>query len=219
MDGEITTRAILGRTLDILRPDPRPFLVVTAMLTGISFALDETFPDSDWNLLTEFVMLIPAQYVVTKRVLERWFGDATGDRLGVVFAISLLSTAAILFGYCALIAPGVLLSVRWFSAIPIALSGNLGIGDALRKSWQTTEGHGSAILGVLLILYAPMILLLIAVVIAIFNEVLVTFEPAPLATVAIDAVTNLTVVTSWYAAIAFLELRIPRKTALEEVFA
>jgi membrane-anchored glycerophosphoryl diester phosphodiesterase (GDPDase) len=152
-------------------------------------------------------------------VLERRFGDAAGDRFGVVFAISLLSTAAILLGYCALIAPGVLLSVRWFSAIPIGLSGNLGAGDALRKSWQTTEGHGSAIFGVLLILYAPMILLLIAVVIAILNGVLITDEPAPLAAVAIDTVTNLTVVTSWYAAIAFLELRIPRKTALEEVFA
>ncbi|PSJ38037.1 hypothetical protein C7I55_20335 [Sphingomonas deserti] len=189
------------------------------MLTGGSFALQASLPESDWNLLIEFVVLILAQYAVTKRLLKRRFGDVTGDRLAVVFAISLLSTAAILFGYCALIAPGVLLSVRWFSAIPIALSGNLGIGDALRKSWQTAEGHGSAVFGVLLILYAPMIILLIAVVIASFNGDLFTAEPAPLATVAIDAVTNLTVVTSWYAAIAFLELRIPRKTALEEVFA
>jgi hypothetical protein len=80
--------------------------------------------------------------------------SAIRPQFGRVFGISIVSTLAILLGGLLFIVPGVLLLIRWWIAVPVALDRDIGVSDALRESWRLTAPHWAGILGILLILLA-----------------------------------------------------------------
>jgi hypothetical protein len=90
-------------------------------------------------------------------------GDAIGFRFGTVLGIALLSGLGILLGGLLLVLPGLFLLIRWWIAVPVALDRNVGVGEALRESWELTADHWAKIAGLflgLLVLFAVPALLL-----------------------------------------------------------
>jgi uncharacterized membrane protein len=108
-----------------------------------------------------------------------------------VLGIALTSGIAILFGSLLLVLPGLLLLIRWWVAVPVALDRDIGVVEALRESWALTADRWIPIAGLLLGLVA-----LFAIPFAIlfmtgdFDEDVTSFGPSLLLNIVTYAVTN-----------------------------
>ena len=130
-----------------------------------------------------------------------------------MIGVSILSELGILVGLLLFVIPGVVALVRWSMAVPIVLSERNGTMNALRESWYRTEGHFWPILGLLLIIYTPFLVLLMAVGALMPSTLVLTTS------ILVNAVVSLTLVAGWHAAVALLLASDPPMQPLEEVFA
>jgi hypothetical protein len=82
-------------------------------------------------------------------------------RFARVLGIGIVSGLAILLGALLLVIPGVILLIRWWISVPVALDRDISVSEALRQSWEMTAPHWASILGLfvglLALLAAPMI--------------------------------------------------------------
>jgi hypothetical protein len=72
-------------------------------------------------------------------------------RLFPILVVTLLSSLAIMAGFCALIIPGIIAMVMYSVAIPVTVIEDVGTTAALTRSSNLTSGHRWEILGVLLV--------------------------------------------------------------------
>ncbi|WP_165356614.1 glycerophosphoryl diester phosphodiesterase membrane domain-containing protein [Sphingosinicella sp. BN140058] len=213
---EISVGAILGRTARLMRANAGLCGTVVLLLTAVSVTLDAVAANAESRpTFIDSLAAFAAQYYLTRRLIDqRW---AAGERSGAlpVFVLQLVSTLGILLGLVLLVIPGLYLLTRWFAAVPLLISRNQGTGDALRESWLSTEGHGLAVFGAMVIVYIPLLLSL--VVAFLFDEALIGGFGA--IGVATNFMISLAMVAGWCAAIGYCELRGGDRHTLEEVFA
>jgi len=84
------------------------------------------------------------------------FGEclATGLRfLLPLLGIAIVSTVGIFVGYLLLIVPGVILSLAWCVAAPVAVVERKGVFESLSRSLDLTRNHRLAILGLAIVLF------------------------------------------------------------------
>ena len=95
-----------------------------------------------------------AQTQIVVAALRAGSGEAAQaairPQFGRVFGIGILSGFAILLGGLLLIVPGVLLLIRWWVAVPLALDRDVGASQSLNESWALTAAHWAPILGLFL---------------------------------------------------------------------
>jgi hypothetical protein len=138
--------------------------------------------------------------------------EAQAGGIGSLFAVSLIGQLCIILGLVAFVIPGIILVVRWSISVPIALSARVPAIDALRQSWRETDGHFWPILGVLAIVYLP--LLLVSVGFALTAE-----STSTATSVILNVALSIMLIAGWHAAVAmFLAAQI-KPQSLEEVFA
>jgi hypothetical protein len=69
-----------------------------------------------------------------------------------VLGVALLSTLLTLFGFAALIVPGLVAITRWSVAMPACIVDRLGVAASFRRSADLTRGHRWKILGTFVLL-------------------------------------------------------------------
>jgi len=72
--------------------------------------------------------------------------------MGSVFVLAILMTLGIVLGMLACLVPGLILACGWFIAVPAAVIERLGPVEAMRRSWDLTEGRRGTIFGYLMLL-------------------------------------------------------------------
>jgi hypothetical protein len=215
----VSTREILGRTASLVREDLPVAGLAILLLSGLGIALDlARGSDGSGAPIVDSAVGVVAQFWITRHLVARNGLGVEGRARGEfqsVFGACLLSGLAILFGLLLLVVPGIFLWIRWFAAVPLVVARGERSLPALRASWEMTKGSEGAILAATAVIYAPMILMLVLAVI-LLDEVALSL---PVFTVVTNLVLYTTLVTGWYAAVAFFELREPTAGKLEQVFA
>jgi hypothetical protein len=75
------------------------------------------------------------------------------SKLGTVWVTGLLAGLAIALGFCALIVPGLVLMVRFWLAVPVAVIESPGASASLSRSTELTEGNRWAIFAVAILMF------------------------------------------------------------------
>lgn len=118
------------------------------------------------DVLTNF-MTILLTGAVTYGVFRQLHGERTevGEILrvgvssfGAVWVTGILFGLAVLVGICALIIPGIVLMVRFWVAVPVAVIESPGASASLSRSAELTEGNRWRVLGVALLMGVVLIL-------------------------------------------------------------
>lgn len=136
-------------------------LVGTGLFTLIDVLLEPM--DALRAMAAASLIVLYLQLLVTARALQargqtshgfdpRW---PTMGRYPRAFAISIVSTIAVLAGLLLLLIPGLVLFLRWSLAYPAMLAEDEGVGGSLRRSWDLTRNRWPLLLG-----YGALILLL-----------------------------------------------------------
>lgn len=204
---------LLDQTWALIARSSWRVVIACLVLTALGVALDLKSDGRSANLLFSIVEL-EFQWWVTASLLVG-FGkrDSSAEGSGSVIGVNFLSGLGILVGLLLLVIPGVVALVRWSMAVPIVLSERNGAMNALRESWYRTEGHFWPILGLLLIIYAPLLVLIMAVGALMPSTLVLT------ASILENGVLSLMLVAGWHAAVALFLASDPPMQPLEEVFA
>ena len=198
----------------LLRRNRWRIIVALVVMVGGGTLVDLTAADVNFGNFFFSVAALIFQFWLTARLLDDLAQRADGaGGFGALFVVGLISQLGILLGLLLLVIPGLILAVRWFIAVPVALSGGMGAIDALKQSWRLTEGHFWPILALLALIYLPMM-------VAAFGGGLLSEQQSPfLGTIVLNAGVALALMIGWHAAIAlFLALQTDERS-LEEVFA
>lgn len=168
--------------------------------------------------IPDVLIAVFIQYGITRAFMADR-GICVEERRGsplTVLAAYILSTTGIVLGSIALLIPGIFLMARWFVIVPLIVANGAGPGSALPESWHLVRGNTGAVALALTILYLPLIGLIAAAFAG--NDLFYAGDrdPPGLATL---AVTEGSVVVTWYAAVAYFEMRGAAQHRLEEVFA
>jgi hypothetical protein len=212
--GEIGTTRILVHTWAIVRANAGMFVLTAVLLTTISVGLDVGDQDGSRSVIIDSLASLVAQYLVTRHLIDAHWPEGRRAGLLPVFGVLLVSTLAILFGMILLIVPGIILAVRWLPVVPILIFRNQGVAEALRESWEATQGSGTSIFAAIVALYAPMIAALVVVIV--IDEG--AWDGLSLS-ITMNLLTSLGLISVWFAAVAYWDLTGPQTEALEEVFA
>lgn len=126
-------------------------------LAGASQPIAERILDLVANILT---------FALTGGVTYGVFQDIRGQRasagevlrmgmskLGTVWVTGLLAGLAIALGFCALIVPGLILLVRFWLAVPVAVIESPGATASLSRSTDLTEGNRWRIFAVAVLMF------------------------------------------------------------------
>jgi membrane-anchored glycerophosphoryl diester phosphodiesterase (GDPDase) len=131
-----------------------------------------------------------------------------------MLGVGIVTGLGILLGLIFLIIPGIVLGLRWSISVPYALAdGHQGVGDAISRSWQSTQRRGWPIFLALLPWYGMIAGGIFALG---FLEGMGANNMAGI--VAFNLCVSLGVVAAWYAAVAIYVL-VERPEGLTEVFA
>jgi hypothetical protein len=208
---------LLGDTVAVLRLNARGALIATLVLAGVALASDSSAARG--SNAGYGVISFAFQYLLTVSALQK-LGLIPDDRprrrvsatLGLCFVTGLVT----LLGFI-LIVPGLVLLVRWSLSVPILIAEEVGVFEAIRRSWRETRERSWRILGVLLVVYGPLVLAFAAAL----GMVASGGDPAPgldIPTALLDVTLAAVSVVAWHAAVAIYAAR---RTApnLTEVFA
>lgn len=149
LDGpdETGVAALLRLTLRLLRE--APWVVVVYLFAAPVAAV----LDSGGGLVTG-----PASILAVILLVEGLYVNTTGSNsMGVRFLLALVAdlvTAfAIILGLLLLVVPGLYALVRFYLVIPAVLIDDYGPIEAMRTSWERTEGRVLEVGGVVLCIY------------------------------------------------------------------
>jgi hypothetical protein len=157
MGRTLSVSQIIGATFALILGD---LPIVLVMLAGISAAatiIDVTAPSAG-NILNIPVLVV--QYYLIRHLIDRQ-GLRSADRLGgfgSFFVVGLITGLAILLGCLLLILPGLYLSARWAMVDAAVVGENRGYSDAMRRSWDASEGNVLPIALAILAISVPMII-------------------------------------------------------------
>jgi len=143
--------------------------------------------------------LVPARYDPRRPTLGRY---------PAAFGLGLIYFVAVLAGLALLVIPGLLLIARWSVSLPALVSEDVGITEALRRSWRLTARHWP----VPALVYAIVTLTHLPTV-AIAYLLYPPFGPVPLPTaILVNLLMSLCLVAMWLA-IAVIYVRLRAKEA------
>ena len=211
------TGTILSGTMTLLRENARLAVTVIAVMAGAATLFDTVKGAASAGNVGLSIGSVFAQCLVTSTLLgERGLmaPGARGMRFWAMIGLGIASSVAIGLGLVLLLVPGLILTVRWFAAVPALLGEELGVFAALGASWAATRGRFWPILGAVLAIFVPMILVagLGAVVLAPLGGPVLS-----------GAVVNIAVygaiVVGWHAAVVIHAPGHARLSALAETFA
>jgi len=211
---DIETGALLRRTLALLAQSGGRLLLALAALTAVAVFADVGIDPRNRtpvDLLTAGVTLF-LQTWLTIKLLEA-HDERRGNRgVASVFGIGILAGLGIAIGFLLLVVPGIILLVRWSASVPYALAEDIGVTDALRRSFDETREAFWPILFALLACYAPLAL-------AVATGLLMESEGITIASsLVVNLLINLGLLAGWHAAVAIYLLG-RRETRLGELFA
>jgi hypothetical protein len=126
-----------------------PLIACVLVLSVLATATD-MMGYADSSILPLMIIGVVAQAIIVVAALKVG-NEPTNARpkFARALGIALLSGLGILFGMLLLVLPGILLLIRWWVAVPIALDRDIGVVDALRESWAMTADHMAPIIGLL----------------------------------------------------------------------
>lgn len=179
-------------------------------LTTLSVLIDSWAQQA--NIVFSFVALA-FQWWLTSYLLEQFGIGDPGRGSGSIIGVSYLSGIAIVLGLLLFVIPGLILLVRWSIAVPIVLSERQGVIGALQESWHRTEGHFWPILGLLLVVYVPMLAFLVAVA-AVMGS-----AHSMVTSILVNAGVSLGLIVGWHSTVALFFASDPPTQSLQEVFA
>ncbi|HEV2866589.1 MAG TPA: glycerophosphoryl diester phosphodiesterase membrane domain-containing protein [Allosphingosinicella sp.] len=111
------------------------------------------------NLALSSLLWVPylvAQYWLTAAALDQLdLRSASRPRFLAFFLVGIVTSLGILVGLVLLIVPGLVLMVRWWTAVPTVIASDIGVYAAIDESWRATEGGFWPILAFFLLLYVP----------------------------------------------------------------
>jgi hypothetical protein len=176
--------SVLRRTFQVWAANLGPFSVVglvayspVLLLIGLLAAAGSLNPLAERvvDLLTNLFTLILTG-AVTYGVFRHLHAERAGageilrmglSRFGAVWVTGIMMGIAVLLGFCALVIPGIVLLVRYWVAVPVAVIESPGATASLQRSSELTEGNRWRIFAVavlmLLVTFFSMIVLGLAV--------------------------------------------------------
>jgi hypothetical protein len=212
------TRALLGRTLRLLRADGVPALASWLLLAAGATAIDTIGPGASRNggaTLFLSVATIGFQYWATRAALRQVGAVPTqAGRFGPFFLLGIVSSLAYFLGFALLVVPGILLVVRWWMAVPILLDSNAGVFESLKESWRGTKGGFWPIFRLLVAIWSPVVLASVA-----FGPVFAEGQTGIVGPLALNLALYASLVAGWYAAVATYSVSEGRRDSLNDVFA
>jgi hypothetical protein len=151
-------------TLVLAERIKRPMLAWTVALIVAATLADQSAYANAAILPLSIAGVVAQTFIVTAALRVGLTAEAQAairPNFARVLGIGIVSGLAIVFGGLLLVIPGVILLIRWWIPVPIALDRDMNVGEALRESWQLTAPHWASILGLfvgfLVLLAVPMI--------------------------------------------------------------
>lgn len=116
-------------------------LLAGGLIAVVGTLMDITLGDKGGQIITAILSFFVGYHFV-EYVLGRDFGTPTNRRNYLsAFGAALLALLGASAGLILLIVPGLYISARWSLANALVIGEGLGATDALRASWERTEGH------------------------------------------------------------------------------
>lgn len=85
---------------------------------------------------------IVGSYLILERMLELRGRLGSGEtRIWAYFGLTILTWFGLIFGLVLLIAPGLILAIRWSATSGFLIARRTGVVEAMRESWDATRGH------------------------------------------------------------------------------
>lgn len=196
----IESRAVLAQTWTLLRRAPGLSLAALVVLVGLD-TLSDTLGVA-WSPLgiVSGVVSILFQLLIMRALLDSLDlrdRDANGGFFALL-GLGIISGAGIILGFILLVVPGIFLFVRWSLSAAFLLAEDIGPSDAMRRSWEATQGNFGAVLAPLVIVYSPALALAIAIGLL--------FDPGIAANLTVSSVFNLllegVIIVGWHLQVA-----------------
>jgi hypothetical protein len=211
----LTGQSLLAETVSMLRASGVRAAVALIVLTVLGFAVDMAGSEGNRLNIVITAATIGMQYWLSATLLdELGLRNVTVSRFWQMFGVCLLTNLGILLGCVLLLVPGIILMVRWSISVPHVISDeNVGVIEAISRSWEETGDAFWPILLTLLVFYVPAVLA--AAVAGLAGE----FGSASVAgSLAFNAFLNAGAIGGWHVAVAVYAARRP-ESRLAETFA
>lgn len=156
MERRLSFGEIIGATFALVLADLPIVLIILAVTVAVATFIDMSAPSAG-NLLN--IPVLVAQYYLIRHLIDR-HGLRSADRLGgfgSFFVVGLITNLATLLGFVLLILPGIYLSARWSMVDAAVVAENRGFSDAMRRSWDASEGNVVPIALAMLAIGVPLI--------------------------------------------------------------
>jgi len=174
------TRAAVLRNSEIIVPVAGAFLFLPQLALQL---VTGDFEQDQWLVLPQALFIAPVvlgvaivsligQLVLTHIIIrdgtgtERTLGGVISQCAGLALpalAANLIQGLGVFFGLLLLVLPGLFLLSRLILVVPVIISETRDPVEALKRSWQLTEGRAFRVLGMLLILLLGLLLLSAAI--------------------------------------------------------
>lgn len=141
MEEKLTAGQLLGTTGRLLREHAVMAVVAFVAMVAAGTAYDLARPNSFSNLPASIAAMV-AQFALVRAMLNREGRLSRTSRAGLAFVgLAILSSLGVMAGFVLLIVPGVILTIRWSTAVPTLLAEEVTVSDSLSISWQRTKGQ------------------------------------------------------------------------------
>ena len=183
------------------------YVLLTFLLMTVPYVWADLMMSDNDALLTSGLItlasLVP-QILLTERALMRegLIKVPRSENRGYfarAFGQSLLAGLGFLIGLALLIIPGLILMARWSIALPLLIAGDRGATEALRESWDMTEGYFNLCLSTLLLIWVPAIILTVGLIFA------GQYLPALVNSILFETLTSGAVLLMWFVAVALYQ--------------
>lgn len=212
---QLTSQALLADTLALLRQGVGRATIALVVLTAMGVFADMAAPTANQlNFLISAAGLAMQYWLSGVLLKELGLRQVSGARFWQMFGVCLLTNIGILLGFVFLIVPGIILLVRWSISVPYVISDDqIGVIEAIQRSWEETGDAFWPILLTLLIFYLPVGLASFAA------GYFPGFETGnAISSIAFNLFLNAGLIGGWHVAVAVFGARRP-ESRLAETFA
>lgn len=209
---------LLSKTGALITRNIGSAMMWIVVLTAIGVGSDLFSPDRPIVWLSSVVALLGLAQV-TQNLLDD--SDLlphrdSGLRFWSLFGLCLLTNLGIIVGLVLLVLPGIYLAARWWVAVPILYAEDVGVFDAMQRSWEETKGNFAAMVTMLVVIYLPMLTSI--GVFALLSDDTGNLDSVPLL-ILVNLLISGASVCAWYGAVATYEQLRPGSRTLAEIFA
>lgn len=198
--GELSFGQVVRGTVETATANVSALAIYVAVLTGVG-AASELVPLAWFNRVSDeseplatlqtfsglgvglagiaiFLAGLVAQYFLWEAMLRN-AGLAKGigrHRYLAFIGQSILIVVASMFGYVLLVVPGLIMTARWSLAPALLVTSDLGVIEAMRRSWETVRGNSTPV--ILVLLAAGVVVWLAALVLGGLGTLVAGMDPS-----------------------------------------